>query len=262
MHLSYRQTFATVGVACLCIAGFCGLQLPQMQRLSRSQQNISLEALNTELKHESLRLKFFRKVPAFSFDNLLANWVYLNYLQYFGDDASRDKTGYALSPEYFEIIIKHDPRFLDSYVALSTSTGMFAGMPEKSINLMQQGLKSLSPQVPKRSYYVWRQKGTDELLFLGNSQSAKKSFSQAANWASQHQDEESQQISNMSRSTAEFLERNPNSKFAQIATWAMVLNSSMDSRAKRRAIKAIESLGGKVTPNPDGTNKIKLPQQD
>jgi hypothetical protein len=135
-------------------------------------------------------------------------------------------------------------------------------MPERAIALSKKGLKSLSPFVPEKSYYVWRYKGIDELLFLGNAQAAQKSFATAANWASKFSDPESQFIANTSQNTAKFLSRNPYSKYAQISTWAMVLNNQVDERTRKRAISRIEALGGKVIRTPEGDNKILFPPKD
>ncbi|MEH2242996.1 hypothetical protein [Nostoc sp.] len=257
-----RQTFATPLVACVCILGVSLLQFAQLQKLLISKQTASLETLNKDIKTENLRLKFLKKMPSFGYDNFIADLVYLDFLQYFGDDEVRDKTGYSLSPEYFEVILERDPRFLAAYQSLFVSTSLYAAMPERAIALSQKGLKSLSPSVPEKSYYVWRYKGIDELLFLGNAQAAQQSFVTAANWASKFSDAESQLVANTSKKTAEFLSHNPNSKYAQIATWSMVLNNQVDQRTRKRAIREIEALGGKVITTPEGTNKIILPPKD
>ncbi|MEH1836265.1 MAG: hypothetical protein V7L29_30490 [Nostoc sp.] len=257
-----RQTFATPIVACVCILGVGLLQFPQMQKLLISKQIASLETLNKDIKTENIRLNFLKKIPSFGYDNFIADLVYLNFLQYFGDDEARDKTGYSLSPEYFEVILERDPRFLAAYRSLSVSTSLYAAMPERAIALSEKGLKSLSPSVPEKSYYVWRYKGVDELLFLGNAQAAQKSFATAAKWASKFSDAESQLIAHTSQRTAEFLNRNPNSKYAQIATWAIVLNNQVDQRTRKRAIREIEALGGKVITTTEGTHKIVFPPKD
>ncbi|MBD2437828.1 hypothetical protein [Nostoc sp. FACHB-110] len=260
LRLSY-QAFITPLVACFCILGVSALQFPRLQSLLISQQSLSSAVLEKEVKAEHLRLAALKELPSFGYDNLMANWAYLNFLQYFGDDEARDKTGYSLSPEYFDIIIKHDPRFLASYIGLSTSTSMYAAMPERAIDLMKQGLKSLSPEVPEKSYYVWRYKGIDELLFLGNAHAAKDSLNMAANWASNFSDEESKFIAHNSHQTAVFLSHNPDSRYARIATWAMVLMNKVDDKTRKRAVKEIESLGGKVISTPTG-NKITFPPKD
>ncbi|MEH2237241.1 hypothetical protein [Nostoc sp.] len=257
-----RKAFVTPLVACLCILGLGLLQFPRLQKLLISKQTASLETLNKDIKTENLRLNFLKKMPTFGYDNFIADLAYLKFLQYFGDDEVRDKTGYSLSPEYFEVILERDPRFLAVYQSLSISTSLYAAMPERAIALSEKGLKSLSPSVPEKSYYVWRYKGIDELLFLGNAQAAQQSFAMAANWASNFSDPESQLVANTSQKTAEFLSRNPNSKYAQISTWAMVLNNHVDERTQKRAIKEIEALGGKVITTPEGTNKILFPPKD
>ncbi|MEH2285979.1 hypothetical protein [Nostoc sp.] len=257
-----RQTFATPFVIFMCILGVSLIQLPQLQKLINRKQSASLETLEKEIKSENIRLNFLQKMPSFGYDNFIADLVYLNFLQYFGDDEVRDETGYSLSPEYFEVILERDPRFLAAYRSLSISTSLYAGMPERAIALSEKGLKSVSPLVPEKSYYIWRFKGVDELLFLGNAQAAQQSFSMAANWASKFSDPESQLIANTSQRTAEFLSRNPNSKYAQISTWSMVLSNNADERTQKRAIKEIEALGGKIVTTPEGTYKIIFPPKD
>ena len=259
LRQDFRQSVPAFLVAFLSILGLGALQLPQLNRLTTSHKTGSQETLEKEIHSEKLRLNLLRQVPAFGFDNLMADWIFLNFLQYFGDDEAREKTGYRLSPDYFEIILAHNPRFLEAYLYLSTSTSLYAAMPERSIALMEKGLKSLSPKVPPRSYYIWRYKGIDELLFLGDSRKAKQSFRMAAQWASTYSDEESKQVAASSLSTAQFLERNPKSKSAQIAAWTMVLNNPTDAQTHNLAIRRILALGGKVFITPQGAITVQSP---
>ncbi|ALF53082.1 hypothetical protein ACX27_09860 [Nostoc piscinale CENA21] len=260
LRLSY-QALITPLVACFSVLGVSALQFPRLQSLLTNQQDVSLEVLQKDIKAENLRLNLLKEIPSFGYDNLMANWVYLNFLQYFGDDEVREKTGYSLSPKYFDIIIKNDPKFLGAYVGLSTSTSLYAAMPERSIKLMEEGLRSMTPQVPEKSYYIWRYKGTDELLFLGNSQAAQNSFSMAANWANNYSDPESKYITHNSYQTALFLSKNPDSRYARIATWAMILSNGVDEKTRKRVVREIEALGGKVISTPEG-NKITFPPKD
>ena len=257
-----RQVIGASCAFCLCMLGVGGLQFPRLQTMLKAQDNVTTEALQRELYSEKLRLQILQKLPSFGFSNVVANLVYINFLNYFGDDAARNKTDYSLSPEYFTIILDRDPRFLQAYLGLSTSTSMYAAMPERAVELIEKGLKSLKPQTPKFSYYVWRYKGIDELLFLGNSQAAKTSFANASDWASTYVDEQSKNVAYFSRKTSEFLSRNPDSKQAQIGAWVMILNYQVDKKGKERAIKGIEALGRRVIPQPDGTHSIQLPPED
>lgn len=261
MFLS-REAITTPLVVGLCILGINLMQAPKLQKLLISRQSISVEALEKDLEKESLRLKLLQNLPSFGYENLMADWVYIDFLQFFGDEEARDKTGYSLSPEYFKVILGHDPRFLAAYLGLSVSSSLYAGMPEKSIALMEKGLKSLAPQLPQKSYFVWRYKGTDELLFLGNVKAAQTSFLQASEWANTYTDEESKQVAFLSQKTANFLSKNPDSKSARVATWITVFNNKVDEKTRKRAIREIQALGGVVIINPDGTNMIKLPEQD
>lgn len=260
--LLLRKGIVTPLIICACILGVGLIQFPRLEKLLISKKSASLETLEKDIKAEKTKLDFLKKMPSFGYDNLIGDWVYLNFLQYFGDDEVRDKTGYGLSPEYFEVILERDPRFLAAYRSLSVSTSLYAAMPERAIALSEKGLKHLSPSVPEKSYYVWRYKGTDELLFLGSPQAAQQSFGTAANWAKNFSDEESQMIAATSQKTAEFISRNPNSKYAQIATWAMVLNNQVDDKTRKRAISEIEALGGKVIKTPEGNSKIIFPPKD
>lgn len=257
------QSFWVYPTIIITIAAIGSLQLPQLNRLTKQDKTTSPEALQQAVDKEKLHLNLLQKTPTFGFNNLVANWTFLNFLQYFGDDDARKITGYNLSPKYFEIIIDRDPRFLGAYISLSNSISMYAAMPEKSVALMAQGLKSMSPQFPPQSYYVWRYKAIDELLFLGDAQAAKQSFEKAAEWANNYSDQESKNLANISRKTAEFLARNPKSKLAQTSAWAMVLSNTTDPRTQKIAISRIEALGGKVFMTPEGKiEKIQPPRQD
>ncbi|MBK1990059.1 hypothetical protein A0J48_021440 [Sphaerospermopsis aphanizomenoides BCCUSP55] len=261
MFLS-REFIITPLVACCCILGISLSQYPRLQKLLTSKQSMSVEALDKDQEKEGLRLGLLQEIPTFGYDNIIANWAYIDFLQYFGDNEVRDKIGYSLSPEFFEVILKRDPKFLEAYLGLSVSTSLYAGMPERTIAIMDNGLKSISPTVPTKSYYIWRYKGTDQLLFLGDSQAARQSFLKAAEWASQYDDQESKNVVFISQKTADFLERNPDSKFARIATWTMVLQNNVDDKTRKRAIKEIENLGGKVVINSDGVPAVTLPEKD
>lgn len=257
-----NKSISALIVPLFCMAGVGALQLPHLNQLRNSSNNASAADINKDLELEKTRLNLLQKLPIFGFHNLVADFTVLSFLQYFGDDSARAKTGYSLSPEYFEVIIKRDPYFLRPYLFLSTSTTLFAGMPDRTVALMEEGLKHLSPKVPSKSYYVWRYKATEELLFMGNSQAAKQSYETAAQWASSYSDTESQYVAMISRKTAKFLASNPESKSAQISAWTIVLGNAFDDRTRQFAISKIRALGGQVTISPQGEVKINLPKKD
>ncbi len=261
-RLHSEKQYIPAGVALLCLTLIGLIQIPQLQRLKTQSQTATVEDIRRNVKQDQVQLTLLKKLPAFGFDHLLADWTFLNFLQYFGDTPARAKTDFTLSPDYFEVILGRDPYFLNAYTFLSTSSALYAGLPERSVAIARQGLSSLKPNVPPESYYAWRQLGIDELLFLGDAQAARKSFETAANWAKQSSVPGSDRVAALSEQTAAFLANNPDSKTAQVAAWAMVLTNASDKRTHDIAILKIEALGGKVIPNPNGTFAIQPPAKD
>lgn len=263
MHSTLRrdlsQMIVTPIVAIVCVLVITWFQIPQLHQLHQHSQTASVAEIRSATEAEGVRLKLLQKMPALGFDNLLADWAFLGFLQYFGDETARDKSDYRLSPEYFEIVLNRNPNFLPAYVFASTSISLYAGMPERSVALMQKALQSLQPNAPLGSYYAWRQLAVDQLLFLGDGENAKRSFETAAQWATLQGDTN---VAQLSQQTANFLANNPTSKAAQISAWSMVLTGVPDDRTRQTAISRIEALGGQIIQAPDGSFSIRSPAQD
>lgn len=259
---TWRQRFIAGLVILAGVAAIGWLQIPQLHRLQAESEEASVEEIRQTTEAEKVRLALLQKAPTFGFDNLIADWTFLNFLQYFGDEAARKKTDYTLSPDFFEVILKRDPYFIQAYTFLSTSTSIYAGLPERSTALMKVGLQSLKPNIPPDSYFAWRQLGIDQLLFTGDVPAARQSFLTAAQWAAQSPLPGSQNAASLSLQTANLLANNPNSKMAQVAAWVMVLSSAPDERTRQTAVQRIEGLGGKIIENPDGTFGVEPPAED
>ncbi|MBD1869053.1 hypothetical protein H6F95_17490 [Cyanobacteria bacterium FACHB-471] len=249
-------------VALVSIVGISVLQLPQLNHLNNRSETLSEAELNRQVESEQVQLNLLHKAPKFGFENLIADWTFLSFLQYFGDTSARNQIGYDLSPNFFEVILDSDPYFRDAYFFLSGSTTLYAGRPDRTTEIMNEHVSQLSPRLPDRAYIVWRYKGTDELLFLGDSQAAQQSFETAAEWASLYSDPESQAAAQVSQQTAKFLADNPQSKSAQIAAWVMVLGNAFDEETQRYAISQIEALGGNVSVDEQGRIQIQQPEGD
>lgn len=254
-----RQILLAVMLGVVCIGAIAWFQVPQLRQLEAQKQTANLAEIQQSVAAEQMRLRLLQYTPTFGYDNLLADWVFLNFLQYFGDDAARQKTDYRLSPEFFRVVLHHNPYFLQAYTFLSTSGSIYAGQPKESTALMQKALQSLQPNAPQGSYYAWRQLAIDQLLFLADPQAARQSFTTAAEWARIQGDEA---VATLSQQTADFLANNPESRYAQIAAWSMVLTSVPDEKTRQTALKQIEALGGQIVTNPDGSVSIQPPAED
>ena len=259
------QVSPTLFVQVGCILGaftvVVYLQTPQLASL-KQRKSLTKAVLRQQEAQLKAQLSIAKTLPTFGFDNLVADWHFIDFIQYFGDTEVRAKAGYGASMEYFEAMLDRDPRFLYAYFYLSSTGSLYAGQPEKSVSLMNSGLKSLSPKVPDRGYYIWRLKAVDELLFLGKVPDARNSMLTAANWARQSPTTEGQNVARLSQNTAAYLARNPNSKQAQFDAWNMVLGAAVDDFVIKRAIVGIRSTGGKVTISPSGEFKVEAPAKD
>ena len=253
--------FVQVGCILGALTVVVYLQTPQLASL-KQRKSLDKAVLRQQEAQAKAQLSIAKTLPTFGFDNMVANWHFINFIQYFGDTEVRAKAGYGASMEYFEAILDRDPRFLYAYFYLSSTGSLYAGQPEKSVSLMNRGLKSLSPKVPDRGYYIWRLKAVDELLFLGKVPDARNSMLTAADWARQSATIEGQNVARLSQNTAAYLARNPNSKQAQFDAWNMVLGAAVDDFVIKRAIAGIGATGGKVTISPSGEFKVEAPAKD
>jgi tetratricopeptide (TPR) repeat protein len=238
------------------------LQTHQLAALKYQRKVLTKPMLQQEEAKLKAQLKIAKTLPTFGFNNMVANWHFLDFVQYFGDTEVRQKAGYGAAMEYFDAMLDRDPRFLYGYFYLSSTGSLYAGQPEKSVAIMNRGLKFLSPKVPNRGYYIWRLKAVDELLFLGNVPESHKSMSTAADWARQNPDREGNNVAQLSQRTANYLARNPNSKQAQFDAWNSVLGVAVDDFVVQRAIAGIRATGGKVTISPTGEFKVVAPVRD
>lgn len=257
---SFIKSIFSAALLTVLVAGVVVLQ---RQRLFQMQDS-SITPANLQQQSDATAsaLNAIQRLPVFGFDNLVANWFFLQFLQYFGDTDARQATGYSLSSDFFKIIIPNDPYYRLFYIFLSGSTSNFAAQPESSINLISQGLEQLTPTTPPDSFYVWRYKAVDELLFLGNSEAAQQSFQTAADWARQSSHPDAAIMGESSQRTANFLAANPSSRPAQISAWASVLSNAIDEGTRLKAIEHIEALGGTVTIDESGRASIKSPTEN
>jgi hypothetical protein len=262
IRTQWLQLFLTLGLVSISYGTIVQLQLSRLSQLDRraNQPLTKAEYLREEQQVQS-SLRVLAKLPTFGFDNLVANWSFLNFLQYFGDDQARPKTGYRITPDFFKVIVDRDPRFLAMYPYLSASVTLYGGQPQQTVRLLQQGINAIPLAIQPEAYFLWQAKATDELLFLGRTQDARRSYEMAASWASQSKDPQMQAIAARSRQTAQFLATNPDSRRARVGSWYNILTNAIDDPTRQFAAKQIQALGGTIIQK-NGAFQVKLPQSD
>jgi hypothetical protein len=241
------------------LGGMSRVGVPGQKRLSAMSAASFKQAAEQFAQQEALRLKMLKTIPSFGFDNLIADWTFLKFLQYFGDDEAREVTGYNLSQDYFDIVTQRDPRWADIYVFLSTAISFYQGKPETAVNLIERGTSalSLSPQIHAQSWIVWRTKGLDELLLLGDIPESIHSHEMAADWVEKNP--EGQKLAPMFRATAEYLRRDPDSVPVRFTAWNTVYVQTTDKLVRQRAKQALVKLGAQVQKDKDGNESFILP---
>ncbi|MEG4394283.1 hypothetical protein [Microcoleus sp. BROC3] len=254
---------ALAGVVAMQSSGELGGMSPvgvQGQKpLSAMSAGSFKQAAQQEAQQEALRLKMLKTLPSFGFDNLIADWTFLKFLQYFGDDEARNVTGYNLSQDYFDIVTRRDPRWTDIYLFLSTAISFYQGKPETAVELIERGTSalSLSPQIHPQSWIVWRTKGLDELLLLGDIPESIRSHEMAADWV--QGSPEGPKMAPMFRATAEYLRRDPDSVPVRFNAWSTIYYQTTDKLVRQRAKQALVKLGAQVQKDKDGKESFILP---
>lgn len=258
--LYLKKTFNIISTLSIASALLIGVIYFQKQLLNAEEKNKTIAQYKNEEKAVKVNISALKKTPSFGFDNLLANWSWLQFLNYFGDGEVREKIGYSVSPDFFEAVVNHDPRFVRAYFLLAPATSIFAGEPERGVKAIGKALESITPETSSEGYYLWVYKGIDEMMFLNDIEAAKQSYKMASVWAEQSDHPNAKNSVENTRQTAKFLEDDPDSLVAQIGAWTMVLNNTNDTRTQDKALEKIEELGGEIIVTPDGRVKIRVPE--
>ena len=249
------------------LMGLCLGGVAYLQNFELKKQEIKLSSAEYVQEEEKTKLQIdlINNFPSFGFNNLIADWLYLQFIQYFGDTDARKETGYSLSPDYFKAVVKRDPRFVNANFKLAAATSIFAGFPEVTVALLRKSFEYVTPKTPsypEPAYYQWIYKGIDEMLFLADYEAAKISFTKGAEWADlEITKPESKQIAANLRRRVHFLETNPDSITSRIGAWTLVLSVTSDEQTVLRVISEIEKLGGEVTIFPNGGVYVKVPEE-
>ncbi len=253
---NFLASLFNIAIPIAALTGVITLQIFWPSESSPFKEEIvldSTEALVTQQK-KAAQLKLLKASPTFGFDNLIADLVFLQFLQYFGDDIARNQTGYSLSEDYFDIITRLEPRWADVYLFVSNSLSIYEGKPKVAVEYMTRGTDALSPEIHAKAWQVWRWKGIDQLLLVGDIPGAIHSHEMAAKWVdlTSYQD--------LFKKTAEFLKQNPENKLIKFNGWLWVYYQTQDQKVRERAKQEILELGGKVEMSQEGKMRFVWPE--
>jgi hypothetical protein len=243
-----------VAIAIVALAGAM-----MMQQTGLGNPRLAQTNPRQAQQQEALQLQILRRSPTLGFDNLIANYAFLKWVQYFGDEEIRDQIGYALNKEYFDVITRLDPRFVEMYPFISTAVSFAQGEPELGIQYMERGLAVLSPEINPKSFLVWRFKGLDQLLLLGDIPGSIESHEMAAQWTLKT---EYEGYADLYQSAADFLRTEPDSTRIRLWSWNDVYQNSINESVKQRAEQEMLNLGASKETTEDGQVIFRLPDPE
>lgn len=218
-----------------------GIVILQSQEYKKSVVKLNNADYLAQEQEQARLVDWQQQTTHLNFNNLKADWSYLNFVRYFGDANARETIGYKLVPEYFETIASIDPRFTNAHLNLAIANSMYAGYPEKTIALMEDLLASVDPKSPD-AVFLWTSKGLDELLFMGDKQAAIESYKMAAKWQSLA---DQKRWDNSAIKDLEIALKDTNEielKQAQIRAWSSVLVYVKEQPRQQEILAKISNL--------------------
>ncbi|MFO8040576.1 MAG: hypothetical protein R6U67_14160 [Sodalinema sp.] len=241
----------TATLAAIAAIGLQGLRWQQVI-------NQETEPVQEERRLE-LQLALLDQLPSLGFDNAIASWTFLQYLQYFGDEAARDQTGCRLNFAYLDQVTQRDPRFFTAYTFVPGGVSYCQGEPLKSVELLDRGLESISPDIDEQAFVLALLEALDRFLLLGDVPGAIHAYEQAADLAAET--DSYADFASYYRQTAQWLRDNPDSLRARFIGWQEVYFNATDESVKERAISELENLGAQVIRQDDGSVEFRPPSQ-
>ncbi|MEB3825885.1 hypothetical protein [Phormidium sp. CCY1219] len=255
MFATGKPGWVNLSIALVALIGAIALQ---QMRLNDPRSG-SLDPQKAQ-QQEALQLEVLARSPTFGFDNLLADWLFLKWVQYFGDEPLREQTGYDLNDDYFDLITKLDPRFAEVYPFISTAVSFTQGKPETGIAFMERGTAALSPEMDPKAYMVWRYKGLDELLLLGDIEASIYSHEMAAQWVKATPEEDAAELAELYQRMAQFLRSDPDSTPVRFWAWNEVYHNAMTESVQLRAEEELLKLGAEKQITESGGVRFFLPE--
>ncbi len=257
------RTFTALLIPGLSLTGIIWIQCfgPGSQSLtpdsvSQGNDEAFVQAANNSQQQQTLQLQLLKILPTLGYDNLLADWTFLRFLQYFGDEPARTVTDYQLNDDYFDVISQLDPRWLEMYLFLSTSISFYQGQPQVAVELMKRGTNALSPEINPRAWIIWRLKAIDQLLLVGDTLGAVQSLYKAAEWAENSPDKN---LAPQFRQAAAALQQNQDHQQVRFNAWLSVYYQTTDALVRERATQELLNLGATINTGENGEIQFILP---
>lgn len=254
-HRSRRQ-WHTLGLMFSIAIALVGILALQVTTLQKTRQSLTDEYVVRKEQNFAIA----STLEGIGFGNLAASWLWLEFIQYYGDTLSRRSEGYSLSYDYLKKITELDDQFLWAYRYISPAVAFSAGQPEKAEELILAGLEAMTPQTQPDGYRLHLDRAVNQFLLIGDAQAGRAAYYAAADWYEradlQGTDPDAW------RQLADRLVNSPNRNDVRFTMWNQVFYTSADPVTRDRALLELRELGAEIRRRPDGQIQILSPAFD
>ena len=196
-------------------------------------------------------------MDAIGLGNLAASWLWLEFVQYYGDTPTRQQQGYGLAYDYLDKITQLDEHFFWAYRYVSPAVGFSAGQPRRVEQLLQRGIETLDPESQADGYRLYLDLAINYFLLIGDVEAGREAYYAAGEWYERAGLEGDQP--EIWRALGDRLVASPDSQEVRFKVWTQVLNLSADPVTQERALIELGQLGARFRRQPNGQIEVIPP---
>lgn len=187
---------------------------------------------------EEITLDTLEKLPNLGNRNLVADFLWLRFSQYFGDTQARAKSGYGLSYKYLKAITDKDPHFANAYRIANLAIAYKMGRTDLAEALLIKGIRA-NPD----AYLLWQARGFLHFLYTGDIAKAVYSFRRNAGLAVAVGGNRLQYWGNYWFAMSRYLEVSKSNVWTRRQIWMEVYTNASDAITKGLALAQLGKLG-------------------
>lgn len=161
------------------------------------------------------------RLMSLGFDQILADFYWLQFVGYVGDLDNRKLDRYALADQYLDLITGLDPYFVQAYWFAAFTVGSDQHRPQRAAELLERGI-----QANPDNWYLPFIAGNNQFLYANNGLAAAKYYRMASKFPGAPDWLERQ---------ANILETNTPLLIKQAYSWLNIFNSAEESMVKEHA---------------------------
>jgi hypothetical protein len=168
------------------------------------------------------------KMLSLGYDRLLADYYWLEFVQYVGDTVPRERDNYPEASRYIDLIITLDPQLVKTYYFAAFIIGKEQNRPNEAADFIERGMRA-----NQDNWYLPFLAGVNQYLYAHDEDEASRyyrlasTYPHAPKWLAQQ---------------ADILKAKIPSYIKEINIWDSLYRSAKDSESKEKARVKLYSL--------------------